>query len=270
MEWHNTAIIDLIRRYTKPIFFNAIRTVETFTSTGTFTVPSTVNKVNILMIGGGGGGARENGGDDVQGGGGAMTIVAQDLFVKPSTDITVTIGAGGAKSGTAGPALGLDGSNSVCLGLTALAGRGGGNSGIAGITSASFGLSKEIIDFTDEQYRNFLIDNAKAYRGLMGDFTGAIDDIPNDMLFPSVYIAKTTALLDLNWKQIYKYPSGLVYDVSPYSGGASLLAAGGAGSVTASDATDGTFGSGGGPYKSGSAGRSGAGGDGVLYIEYYR
>lgn len=69
-------------------------TVQSFTSTGpaTFTVPSGVNVLDVLIVGGGGGGANALGG----GGGGGGFVEARNYPVTPGAAIPVVVGAGGA------------------------------------------------------------------------------------------------------------------------------------------------------------------------------
>lgn len=64
-----------------------------FTASGTFTVPTGVNSIDIFCVGGGGGGVS----DTVvgSGGGGGYTATKLKQDVTPGTSYTVTIGAGG-------------------------------------------------------------------------------------------------------------------------------------------------------------------------------
>jgi hypothetical protein len=76
--------------------------LQTFTSSGTFTVPSNVRNVTVFLVGGGGGGGGggaypyPSGG----GGGGAGYTVTKAISVTPGQQIAVTIGGGG--NGAAG------------------------------------------------------------------------------------------------------------------------------------------------------------------------
>src|SRR3989344_2558108 len=70
------------------------RTVATYTSSGTFAVPTGVTSVDVLVVGGGGGGSK---GSNPGGGGGAGGYVYTPNFaVTPGAAVSVVVGAGGA------------------------------------------------------------------------------------------------------------------------------------------------------------------------------
>ena len=100
--------------------------VETFNSSGTFSVPSGVSAVNVLVVAGGGGG-----GYDVGGGGGAGGLVYRPGFsVTPGGTVTVTVGNGGSggTSASGDPYFSnTNGQDSVFGTLTAKGGGGGGS-----------------------------------------------------------------------------------------------------------------------------------------------
>lgn len=110
---------------------------QTFTSSGTFTLPSGVTQVSILAVGGGGGGgaggfgASQSAGGGGGGGGGAI-VWSPNLSV--SGNLTIAIGTGGTGGPTAG--YGSKGTSStVAQGSTILVtalGGGGGSSGTQG------------------------------------------------------------------------------------------------------------------------------------------
>jgi len=100
--------------------------VETFNSSGTFSVPSGVTAVNVLAVAGGGGG-----GYDVGGGGGAGGLIYRPAFpVTPGGTVTVTVGDGGngGTSASGDPYFSnTNGQDSVFGTLTAKGGGGGGS-----------------------------------------------------------------------------------------------------------------------------------------------
>ena len=71
-----------------------IYTVESVNYVGncTWTVPSTVNVIDLFLVGGGGGG----GGDGGSGGGGGAGLLRTAIAVTPSSNITLKVGYGGA------------------------------------------------------------------------------------------------------------------------------------------------------------------------------
>jgi len=106
--------------------------VQTFTSSGTFSVPTGVTSVQVLVVagGGGGGGINPGGGSNgyFNGGGGAGGLVFHPAYpVTPGGTVSVTVGDGGT-----GPGAGCRGGNgqpSVFGTITAQGGGGGGGSG---------------------------------------------------------------------------------------------------------------------------------------------
>jgi hypothetical protein len=98
---------------------------QDFTSSGTFNVPSGVDKVIVWAVGGGGaGGGCASGAGTYQagGGGGGGQVKYEPIAVTAGSSVTVTIGAGG----TGGTGNGGDGGSTTFGGLlTALGGSGG-------------------------------------------------------------------------------------------------------------------------------------------------
>jgi Concanavalin A-like lectin/glucanases superfamily len=95
--------------------------VRSFTTVGTtsWTAPSDVSQIEVLVVAGGGGGAGTNGGG--MGGGGAGGLIYNNQYsVTPGQTYTVTVGAGGAYGNTA-----AQGGNSQFGNLTAIGGGGG-------------------------------------------------------------------------------------------------------------------------------------------------
>jgi len=111
------------------ITINRLFTSQSFTSSGTFSVPSGVTVTDVLVVAGGGGA-----GDDYGGGGGAGGLIFMPEYpVTPGGTVTVTVGCGGsAGSSPAGQpaARGGTGQDSVFGTLTAKGGGGGGGGNI--------------------------------------------------------------------------------------------------------------------------------------------
>ena len=105
--------------------------VQTFTSSGTFSVPTGVTSVQVLVVAGGGGGGGVGCGGAVNsyfnGGGGAGGLVFHPAYpVTPGGTVSVTVGDGG--TGPGGSGQGGDGQPSVFGTITAVGGGGGGQS----------------------------------------------------------------------------------------------------------------------------------------------
>ena len=92
---------------------------QIFTSSGTWTAPTGVTKVWLLVVGGGGGGGG-SAGSGLSGSGGAQ--YQAQFTVTPTTSYTVTVGGGGGRCG----AYGNGGSNSSFSTAIGTAGGGGG------------------------------------------------------------------------------------------------------------------------------------------------
>ena len=98
--------------------------VKQFTTTGTtsWTAPSDVTQVEVLVVAGGGAGGNNHAG----GGGGGGLIYNNQYPVTPGQTYTVTVGSGGLASGT-GANNNTNGGNSQFGALTAIGGGAGGN-----------------------------------------------------------------------------------------------------------------------------------------------
>jgi len=128
-------------------------TVQIFTTTpagGTWTVPSGVTEVDVLVVAGGGGGGSPGGGVPYTGGGGGAggVIFRKNFAVTPASAITVTVGSGGSGSDTGGSAA-TNGGNSVFGSLTAIGGGAGGNriNTAGGVGGSGGGASSPTIPF---------------------------------------------------------------------------------------------------------------------------
>lgn len=71
-------------------------TVETFTSSTTWTAPAGVTTVTVECWGGGGGGGDAEGNPAAGGGGAGGCYALKEVAVTPGNNYTVTVGAGGA------------------------------------------------------------------------------------------------------------------------------------------------------------------------------
>jgi len=109
---------------------------ESFTTSGTFSVPSGLTAVDVLVVGGGAGGGFHYGGTSNHftsgGGGGAGGLIFFPGYpVTPGGTVSVTVGGGGASNGPGGV---VNGQDSVFDTLTA---KGGGAGGTAGLCAPS-------------------------------------------------------------------------------------------------------------------------------------
>ena len=136
-----------------------IPTIQAFTSSGTFTIPASVTKVKVTVVGGGGGG-RSATNSTGQGGGGAGGAAIEVITgLTPGGTVTVTVGAGGAADTTGGtssfgaycsatgglsPASGTGpagGAGGTATGgdINFTGGGGGGGNGVSGTVAGSAG-----------------------------------------------------------------------------------------------------------------------------------
>ena len=107
---------------------------QSFTSSGTFSVPSGLSSVDVLVVAGGAGGAKSDGNGG--GGGGAGGLIFRPGFtVTPGGTISVTVGDGGAATTNGTPS----GSDSVFGTLTAKGGGAGGKHNNPGSPGGSGG-----------------------------------------------------------------------------------------------------------------------------------
>jgi hypothetical protein len=113
---------------------------ESFTSSGTFSVPAGVTSVDVLVVAGGGGGATAHSGSGSGGGGAGGLIFRPGFPVTPGGTVTVTVGCGAGPSTAPGNKAGNTGQDSVFGTLTAKGGGGGSyGEGQAGINGGSGG-----------------------------------------------------------------------------------------------------------------------------------
>jgi hypothetical protein len=112
-----------------PIGTSAQRPIQRYVIPGTYTwtAPTGVTSVQLLLVGGGGGGGSWNSG----GGGGAGAVYYNSaVAVTPGNNYTIVVGAGGGPSTGSSPATGYtNGGNSTAFGYTCLGGGYGGGNG---------------------------------------------------------------------------------------------------------------------------------------------
>jgi hypothetical protein len=98
--------------------------IQSFTSSGTFAVPTGITTVDVLIVAGGAAGGGDHGG----GGGAGGLVYIPNSPVTPGGTVTVTVGCGGAiVSGNRG----ANGQDSVFGTLTAKGGGGGGGGNVS-------------------------------------------------------------------------------------------------------------------------------------------
>jgi hypothetical protein len=108
--------------------------IQSFTSSGTFSVPTGVTSADVLLVAGGG-----SGGPNMGGGGGAGGLIYRPAFpVTPGGTVTVTVGCGGPWPGP------TPGQDSVFGTLTAKGGGSGGGPGAQGAPGGSGGGSAHV------------------------------------------------------------------------------------------------------------------------------
>ena len=116
--------------------------VQVFTSSGTWTKPSGIKKVNIFVVGGGGGGGGAHTAHGGACGGGGGTSIKYTLDVSSISSSTITIGAAGSAGGAPG-AGGTGGASSWADGTNTYTGNGGdgGDSAAGSVTGGSGGTA---------------------------------------------------------------------------------------------------------------------------------
>ena len=125
--------------------FGGLKSVQTFTSTGTWTKPTGITKVMVQVVGGGGGAGWTKGLDTANnfssggGGAGGTSIKLIDVSAISSESVTVGVGGSGAVYNTANA--GAGGTSSFGSHCSADGGGGGGNlsSGGGGMGTGGIG-----------------------------------------------------------------------------------------------------------------------------------
>lgn len=114
----------------------------TVTSSGTFTVPANVNRLEIIGVGGGGGGGGVATSVGQTGGaGGGSTPMSYSIPVSPADVLTISIGAAGIGSGPGGSVAGGTGGDTTltyATGELLFKGGGGGAGNASGVGGSTF------------------------------------------------------------------------------------------------------------------------------------
>jgi hypothetical protein len=127
--------VDSTGALTLPLGTTAQRpgyTVTSFTSgSGSWSVPTGVTSIEVLVVAGGGGGGKGYGG----GGGGGGVVYNSNYAVTPTASVSYSIGSGGA----AGNNQGGTGVDTTWGTITAIGGGGGGGGGGSGSATSVYG-----------------------------------------------------------------------------------------------------------------------------------
>lgn len=111
-----------------------LKSVQVFTSDGTYTKPSGVNLVKVTVVAGGGGGSGGGGTGNMPGGGGGGGGTAIEVIdVSAVSTVAVTVGAGGAATS------GVTGNNGASSSFGSYCSATGGTGGSASIAAGGAG-----------------------------------------------------------------------------------------------------------------------------------
>lgn len=122
-----------------PVAGGKIQKKITLTSGTSWTVPTGVTDINVLLVGGGGGSSASNGDGGANGPGSPGNAVWSTLTTTPAASISYTIGAGGtAAVNFPAAAAGAGGSTTFTGATTATGGNGGKKDGSGNTGSVSF------------------------------------------------------------------------------------------------------------------------------------
>lgn len=111
-----------------------LQSIQTFTANGTYTKPTGINRLKVIVTGGGGGGGGGNPGYNARGGGGAGGTAIKIIDASSITTETVTVGA----AGSAGSANGSgDGGGGGAGGTSSFGSHCSATGGYGGTTSVN-------------------------------------------------------------------------------------------------------------------------------------
>ena len=117
-----------------------LKSIQVFTSSGTYTRPSGITRLKVICTGGGGGGGEGKATFNYNGGGAAGGTAIDFIDISSTSTVTVTIGAGGAGAsagnGSAGSNGGTSSFGSFC---SATGGEGGKQEGQASRAAPGIG-----------------------------------------------------------------------------------------------------------------------------------
>jgi len=242
-------------------------TINTFTSSGTFT-PTASGNVSYLVVAGGGAGNA--------GGGGAGGMLTGSNFAVTAQAYAITVGAGG----TAGVNSGTSGNNSVFSSVTATGGGKGANAGANGTNGGSGGGAS----FTNGDYPSTTGGTGTGGQGNNGGASietlgssgagggggaGAVGASTSDNNNGGNGGAGSASSISGSSVTYAGGGGGTTYAGGAGTPGTGGTGGGGAGQLSSVNGTNGTAnkgGGGGGSYGGGAAG--GAGGSGVVIISY--
>ena len=255
-------------------------TIHTFTSGGTFSVP-TARDVEVLVVGGGGGGgkAEPNPGGDGAGGGGAGGLIYRASF-PAAGHIAVVIGSGGNGS-TSNINRGANGNNTVFGTLMAIGGGGGGSDndsptninkgadgGSGGGAANSYNQTTLASNGTSEQGNpgGGASQTTTARGGSGGGGAGAAGVTRTSQVGGAGGTGAAYSIL--NGSSVY-YAGGGGGGGNSTTGGAGGTGGGGAGGNSAGTGASGAANSGGGGGGGGAnGGNGGNGGSGIVIVKY--
>ena len=153
-------------------------TIQSFTSTGnsTFTVPSGVTRLGVLVVGAGASGATGNASSGGGGGAGGSLIWDDNYSVSPGQVIKLRVGTGGA--GTSGSnTAGANGTNTIFGKYVAFGGGAGANNGSSPAAKGNSGggsatSTPAAFDYTSQTF-DFIASNSGFFVGGSGGSTRA-------------------------------------------------------------------------------------------------